>query len=46
MMAWICRYTSLRPDDVLELAPHKLDAFVDELFTILEAESKTGGGVK
>jgi hypothetical protein len=41
-VAWICRYTSLRPKDIDDLTPNQLRVFADKLSDILTKES--GGG--
>lgn len=41
-VAWICRYTSLRPSDIEELTCNQLAVFADKLSEILSKES--GGG--
>ena len=39
LIAWICRYTSLTPKDVLELHMDDLAIFVETLEEIIKAES-------
>lgn len=38
-IAWICRYTSLKPDDVMEMTSYQYDAFCATLVEILQSES-------
>lgn len=41
-VAWICRYTSLRPDDIPKMSPVAFQAFCTKLNEMLESESGKG----
>jgi len=43
-IAWICRYTSLRPDDVMDMTQWQYKIFTTRLKEMLEAESGKNGG--
>jgi hypothetical protein len=38
-MTWICRYTSMRPDDVLNMTPWQFRVVTEHLLEIIQAES-------